>query len=57
MDYRTSLKHIFLKGLCVEMQQSQSGEQVSEVETVADVAARLADCRQDLHIEFVATVD
>lgn len=57
MDYRTSLKHIFLKGLCVEMQQSQSGEQVSEVETVADVAARLADCRQDLHIEFVATAD
>ncbi|KAK9902834.1 hypothetical protein WJX75_008005 [Coccomyxa subellipsoidea] len=38
-------------------QQSQAAEQVSEVETVADVASRLADCRQDLHIEFVATAD
>ena len=56
MDYQTSLKHIHSRD-CVFLQQSQAAEQVSEVETVADVASRLADCRQDLHIEFVATAD
>ncbi|EIE19840.1 hypothetical protein COCSUDRAFT_58077 [Coccomyxa subellipsoidea C-169] len=61
MSQLLSQRHVSLRGRQVfyrvrdPSQQSVAASTVLESETVGSLAARQPNCRQDLHVEFVAT--